>query len=167
MHIEGLTEAPPQKKMLFSKSVKTIGTFVAALVLMVSVSQATQFHIPAIDQAPDLNLPASATTNSNNDQAIVNRAEVSDSTLDEELTPAELANEFKDSVGLFLQSKHRRHRPPYDYREQSSKRRFPFSSTDERLSRWATHLYFSCFDRPRALRNSGVWKALHLVDSDR
>jgi lipoprotein-anchoring transpeptidase ErfK/SrfK len=77
--------------MLFSKSVKTIGTIGAALVLMVSVSQANQFHFPALNQAVAAPSIDERVADEGTDQAILNRAEVSDSTLDEAMSPSELA----------------------------------------------------------------------------
>jgi len=73
------------------KSAKAFGAVFAALVLMVSVSHATQFSIPALNNASD-------------DQAIANRAEVADDTLDEGLTPDEIAKEFQIPSASFFRA---------------------------------------------------------------
>lgn len=72
---------------------KTFSAMACALVLMASVSQANQFHVPAQILA------------ASEDQAILNRAEVSDNTLDEGLAPSELAHIMKIPAASFLRAR--------------------------------------------------------------
>lgn len=69
--------------MFMPKTAKVFGAIAAAVVLMASVSHANQFHIPAVEQA--------AQQEASETQMIQNRAEVSDATLDEGMSPDELA----------------------------------------------------------------------------
>jgi lipoprotein-anchoring transpeptidase ErfK/SrfK len=62
----------------------------AVLILSISVAQASQIHIPAIDD-----VQADTVTDASEAQTIANRAEVADETLDEGLTPEEIAQEFQ------------------------------------------------------------------------
>ncbi len=69
----------------------------AALVLMFSVAKASQISIPAVDDLQTTTPEAEA-------QAIRNRAEIAEETLDEGLTPDELAQEFLIPGGEYFKA---------------------------------------------------------------
>jgi lipoprotein-anchoring transpeptidase ErfK/SrfK len=72
----------------------------AALVLSISVAQASQIRIPALN---DVQIdPVSEASEA---QAIANRVEVADETLDEGLTPDELAQEFQVPSANYFSAK--------------------------------------------------------------